>query len=84
MTTRWEYLKSFQLPQFRRQTVSEQAYIHTTVGEYCQGHPTMTPSSMVDANGNPLDPDTLITISEDHNEYCVGRYDGNQTWLRMS
>lgn len=35
------------------------------------------------ADGHPLSAEAKITVSPNGEEYCVGYYDGNQTWMRF-
>lgn len=36
-----------------------------------------------DINGDVLDESDTITISPNGEEYCVGEYNGSQTWIRF-
>lgn len=36
-----------------------------------------------DVMGVSMALDAIITVSDDGESYCVGEYDGNQTWMRF-
>lgn len=53
-----------------------------TVAEYKSSHDDCT-GEIEDINGDILDSDAIITISDDGRQYCVGKYDGNQSWIDL-
>lgn len=55
---------------------------YTSVSEYRDSTPTCT-GDLEDVMGDILPDDAKITISDDETEYCVGHYDGNQTWMPL-
>lgn len=55
---------------------------YTTAGEFRDSHEDCT-ANLTDHEGNDLDDGTEITVSADGQQYCIGRYDGNQTWIDL-
>lgn len=53
-----------------------------TVGEYKSSTVSCT-GDLVDCSDDILDDDAIITVSDDGRQYCVGQYDGNQTWIDL-